>query len=1239
MEWKGKPVGEERDLALKQRRESSIKLAESLVVGDEIRIGDENFVVVETGKRSVTLIEKSQYESGNYKINEDGEFYEHKDLADNFVPDRDGTIRGEVLSKPTPQEAPTQEAPKTDTKPVEIKSTEAEDKVQLEIAQKKAVLDVIKETEGQPAEERVIAMQRRMEQLGETSEDNAPIKTQINRINRVRKKPVREEITMHQFYKTMESVSREAAKAGVKSIDDAKGVYSRWAEENLTWREAEAFNKKLNKGVGKKLTVDRFVRFAEREAQNIMAPKKTIERTIPIKDISDRADISEAEAFRTVLRASEKAATGARRATIDKITATTKDMAEILKLMPDEIVGKMRASKDNVIKAKTDNARQKRLDEFKEYADTVVKKYQHDQAVEEYKNADKSARALIKSGKVSPDIQNKIESILDAIQGKQLSAEQKVMLDEARNIEESQLTQEAKDLIEYSNRMSLNDMTSQEVVYIANRINGLVSQMKKIRDEIRKYGKTEAQNKVDEQFNLIKSESPDMFFNDENYGGRGLDKTWLQNVSDKIASIDDLQVIPRILANRLDYNQDGQVSKIQHSLEQAYAKVYEAQKELTGLIEPVEHIFDKLKYDKNGNRRRVEGTNLTLGVADRLRIWLGKQDPDTWDAMTRYGLKKHKGKSSISVRDELFDKIEADMTGEELEAANAVLITWREIAKYINSASTDLHGYNIADNPTHSGPRLRIGSRTSSIKETGEIDVKIDPDSGMGFNEVFKNFTLESYGSFKKRTTSKAPVLLYNPLPVLRHQINIASRYYGLAKPLEDANRFILYSKQNKLEEMYHAKGRGATFDAFVEYIRDMNNPYGKIHDTFGRLFERVGSAAMEYTAGRALKVNPKVQLYQPPSFYLAKPFMTANAYKEAEKLFPRMLAAANTRPAEIDRAIDEMSDRIPYLWNRYNGGVFRSIGSFAKTKKAQRGMGGIRRNDAAAIYSIFRGVEADILSRSPDIPKGELDAKIQEKMIDIIMGSQPSPEDVSRPNLSRSENVIARRMLMFMSQRTRIHAMMLKSVSGIGNKIRNGDKITRHDIDEFGKYMLPVVKAQIWITAVQLGFDEAMIEMLGKDRDVYPEEGAEYFTHLAKKYGKLFAINMVGAGGPYAAVASSVALGFELEALPIKSFVRDIKNSGSLLRHYSKASEAADNGLLDEWFEENRMQIGKDISELATTVALPMTGVNIAHLYKWFVEAPVTAKRLIKPTPEQKIKRTENVIGAKMERLDKQNN
>ena len=74
------------------------------------------------------------------------------------------------------------------------------EEIKLQIAQKEAVLDVIKETEGKTPNEQIVAIQRRTEQISETLSDKAPVKTQINRINKIRQPKLKQEFTQKDFY-------------------------------------------------------------------------------------------------------------------------------------------------------------------------------------------------------------------------------------------------------------------------------------------------------------------------------------------------------------------------------------------------------------------------------------------------------------------------------------------------------------------------------------------------------------------------------------------------------------------------------------------------------------------------------------------------------------------------------------------------------------------------------------------------------------------------------------------------------------------------------------------------------------------------------------------------------------------------------------------------------------------------------------------------------------------------------
>lgn len=947
--------------------------------------------------------------------------------------------------------------------------------------------------------------------------------------------------------------------------------------------------------------------------------KQSIEETIPLKSLSQKADVTEAEVLRTVLRESHKSVKGTKRRVIDKITANNKVMKAVIDDMPPKLRDKMISSAMNVAKKQSDEAQARAMEKFVERATDLISKEERKQANATLNKSFSGARKLIGSGTLTIEAEGKLSTIMDAIERKPLTVKQLKSLEEAEKAlaEEKELTDDAKDLIELANLKSTEDMTPQEIVLMADRVDALVKKTKELKSELKRNYMTKAENDTAKQFNLIALEKPNPFFGNK-YTDEGklvTDWTKTQKVLNQLGKYDDMAIVPRQLARRLDFNDpNGMFSTIQKQLEQSYADVYRAELELMKPIVPVEGLLDKLGYEKN--KGVMSFGDLQLGVADRLRIWLAKQDPETWEAAKEVGFKKGHGLSKFEVDDALFDRINSHMIkdGDEMRVANAVLASWRMMGGFINERSMSMHGYEIARNPDYAGARLRIGSGAQAKKAVGELEAQIDMEKGEGFNEKFKHFMLGSSGMFQQRTDSKASLLLYNPIKTLKHSISLVSRYYGQAEILRDANRRILYASREdgveSLKDLYHEKGRGSTYNAFAEYIRDMNTPFGKVHDITGIEGNKFVNFMAEYTAGRSLKINPKVNMYQVASFEVAQPYMSKHAFNEGKKVFSKYFALAQdpTKDSAINEAIKEMSERSPYLWNRYNGDLIRSLGSMQKSKTQRVGMGGIKRNDASVIYSIFKGIEADVLARNKGISYEDLNRKIEKQMIDVIIGSQPSFEAVSRPNLSRSSNAMMQRLTMFYSQRLKLQSMMLEGVAPMHDRLRNGERLTNEDLKHTAKMIWPVFKSQMIISAIMLGADEFLAEATKDERDIYMDFDEQYAEYLAKRYAEILGINMLGAGGIWTGVVSTLWQGYEMEAVPVKSFVEDALATAEVMDQIAEGRKAGERGQYWEWEAENRMKNLDATTRMANVAVMPLTGQNLPNWFKWAVEAPLGA-------------------------------
>jgi len=1089
------------------------------------------------------------------------------------------------------------EAPKP-TAEAKEGAKDANEKVELEIAQKEAVIDVINKTQKLTPSEQLNALNDRLKALADTHDENIPVKTQINRVNKVRKQKPREDMTRPQFYKTMEKVSQEAAKAGVRGIGEAKAVYNKFADENLTWREAEAFDAKLEAALQKDgMTVDKFAAIAEREAQRLMKPKKVVERTIPIKDLSSKKDITHNEYVRAVLREAEKASQGARRATIDKITMTNKDMTKAMDGMSTEGRGKLLKAAMKVGQARNDEARGKALAEFKEKANELVDKEERGVAEKAFDKSVKKANEVLAERTTPKTLRDALGRIVN-------EKAPPVVIDEKMTVEEAETAREAALIAKSMEGIPRDDMTNEELILTSGRINALIKRSADQQKEIAQYHRTKTSQEVYDQKAAVSIEAPDFHkrADADSTSGSVLEKT-----GELFNAATAMNLIPHGIARNLDYHhKTGMFQRIQDSFTDSVIKEAHFTTRIMNILDPHEAQFSKINYKRNGDKKAIPTTITKLGVSDRLRIFLGSKDPQTLEAMIESGVSKGTGKGTIPLDQMKIDGIIKQMSAEEKEAGDAILRALRVSGEMVTERSMAEEEYDMAPNKNYAGQLIRIGTDAEAKAGSGDVDIKIDIESGLGLNEAFHQSRLENSGQFKSRGKSKKPVLLYNPLQQLRSTMRVNGKYYGYAKELKSANRLMLYGRKNGLREQYHKNGRGEFYDEFENYVKQQNDLSGHHVTKSGRWASNVVSGFMEYTAG-ALKINPKVQFFQLGSFPLMKSKMSDEAYKVAQKEFGKAFAGT-TVPfnKNMERKISEMSKEYPYINMRYKGRMGVAIGDQERSKKQMRGMEGIRHKDAAVIYAGLKGIEHDVskLNLSPD----EARAEIEKRITNTILETQPSQDDPSRIALSRSDSDIARRLTMFMSQRNKLTDMNNSALMPLYETVRRGEPVTVSDVKQAVSDLLPVIKSQLIIGGIQTIAEQVIMEVSDatglKERKRFdtPEEYAMYLTGELTE-NTLFA--GFGGWGTFASALSSTAQGYDFEPVPTRAILTDLAASASTMSMLADYSEAKYEGEGREWMDENRMLLGEKISKAITPVTMAWKGFNAKAFYRWLVEVP----------------------------------
>ena len=193
-----------------------------------------------------------------------------------------------------------------------------------------------------------------------------------------------------QYYSELAKVTKQAAKSAVGDVARTITGINDFIDRSFDYRTGDKLKARIQKLAEKGMTSEKFAEKAGEILDKAFVPKSNIERVTGVKDLSKRTDLTEAELLRSVMKEREKAATGARRATVDKIIASQKVAQNVLDDMPPATRGKMIASLKRIAAAKTDAARDKALDKFNEYAPQVLEAYNKRLAVADYRNAEKS---------------------------------------------------------------------------------------------------------------------------------------------------------------------------------------------------------------------------------------------------------------------------------------------------------------------------------------------------------------------------------------------------------------------------------------------------------------------------------------------------------------------------------------------------------------------------------------------------------------------------------------------------------------------------------------------------------------------------------------------------------------------------------------------------------------------------------------------------------------------------------
>ena len=998
------------------------------------------------------------------------------------------------------------------------------EEIKLQMAQKEAVLDVIKETEGKTPNEQIVAIQRRTEQISETLSDKAPVKTQINRINKIRQPKLKQEFTQKDFYKSLASTSRDAVSSMAKKI----------AESN-------------------------------------------------------------------------------------------KEVTSVINSLPKDVRAEVTSLALKVSEAKTDEARETALDKFVEYAKVAADIHSLKLATVEYDKARKGAESLVKSGEVSPIIKTQIEALLKGITKKSIDESLATELDKLDTYEGAQMASIARELAQMP---ALDKMSADDVRTQAEMLNGLVHQMKRVSSEIYELGKTKAQAKVDSQELLLAANSWGVRPPRTGKIGKKRDA-----VSEWVRKLQfDAQMVPRGIAESLDFLDKGAFTKIQDKLELSSIKISEVESSVASIFTKHTDYMSKLGYSKNKDTKIYQSktesgkdSTVSLGIADRLRVFLASKDVNTSEVMKEVGWKRELKEDKFFLSTKEVDRIISDMPAQERAVGDAYISLGKLLSGYLDTRSMEINGYPLSQEGW-TAPQYRIGS--SFLNKQGDMDFGVNIDKGQGFNEQMIKFSVESSGSLKKRTGSKEALLMYNPVQMMKGVERVVSTYYGRADALREANKFLYEARKggdDSLQTKYAKAGRENTYNTFNNYIKELNGERGggKSNSSDNAL-KKIFNWGVEYTAG-VLKMNPKVALVQLASLPTAS---TVLSKSESVGMYKAFISGKST-------SIEEMSRRAPYLWSRYNGKLGIMLGDTKIAKKKERGFGGIKFMDSKVIGAIFTAKEKSILSKNPSLTGEKLDKAIEEAVFSVIMRTQPSFEDISRPELARSSNPIARMVTIFSSQRNKNYYLGWKASAELMKKVdsntatitdyKNSSKVIGNLLIAYGVFAALNTASQNLIEEVM---DMRGSRPLDDDGSVASWDG-EFTGHFIK--------GGVSSAGAVASLASSAASGFDVERTPISAAKNDAEALVSIFSDIGEMQEAFSNGRGQENLQENWQMYGKHLSAWGNLATQTYSGVNIKNSYKWLIEAPLAVNRRVNPTVQQSVDRVRKMIDIEREQDQRQ--
>ena len=1111
----------------------------------------------------------------------------------------------------------------------EVTGRNALDTPAINVEVKRVILDGLEANKNLPTFDRAAKAQMRRSELFDALDAPAgtPVKTVINKINNVRKNKPVTTLDTAEYYKLLEKTAAKASTEGSSNIQKQIRLFSEFARENLPYRKADQVIARLQKLAEEGHTPMKFNDKAAAILDRSTAMERSIEQVVGIKDMSQQVDMTEAEMLRTILKEKSRAATGGYRSAIDKIVASQKVATNILKEMPPQLRGKMISKMKQIASAKTDATREKRLAEFEEYSSKIVKSFERKSAQANLDISMKEANKLLKSKKVTKQIKSDLEEILTGLESGKIADNIDGLINKATTSEQQNVLQQLKLFTQLVPGKKNSDLTASELNAKAEMLNTLVEKMNKIVDDKVNNRKTKVEEDLISQRKLLSEQKEIAPF-------------WskIKNPIKKITK--ELSLIPRGNGEALDFYDDGVFTKFQERLELDWIDIDTVLRDVDRIMLPVSKKMEKKGFSKNKGKMELEVTTIggkkkkiKLGIADRSRIYLGKQDPETWQASLESGWKLGTKKFVLSESD--YNKILTHMKSKgEIEISEAIADSYKALSKYTDEASMRINGFPIALD-IYTGPRLRENAEAGSegLLRRGDINL----EEGKTYNEAFNNFMVEHSGRFKARTKSDSPLIIYNPESVLSNVSEVVAYYYGRGETLKEINMFFNEAKKagsydplekTSIKDQYTNVGRQVEYESykkFIEHISKAGSPESKYAKESGQFFFKAEQAAINYLGPRALGLNPKVAATQLASLPTAAAVMRP---EDAERMYKAFGPGGNRTTKK------QMQEESAYLYARYSTGKIGYMYSYkGMSAKDAKYMQWITNMDAAVIGSIHSAMK----QRATDegFKGDEMLRKAEEYTVTIMMKSQPTFEDVSRPLGALTTNPLIRMSFIFSSQRNKNYYLNYNHTARYINSIyKNGIKGSEEDLKNLLRVQVNLGIATAYVGLLNTAQRELRDDIAEEDYDSLPPAFYEYTDkEVHEKLAENILLAQFGNMGAFpGAVTSFIQYKKPGElagpVTPYDTIFKDAYKGYEALQMTADFYEIVQNGTIreaQEWLDDNKKEwMKKTAHGVNAAMIIPgfraKTGaVPVVNAYKYFVESPEALIRNINETKVEK--------------------